>query len=480
MLFSHPPKRLKRKDNIATTTRQRRAIAHRYPLPHGIVPAAAGPATIAAADYIARCLHDARPRNHPDGLTPEHDTEITIADLARAIKVSARTATRAVAELEQAFQVIRRPGRPLRFRHRHDVAERARKGNAWMPWTDEPRPATMTAAAYALASWSHYTGRLNRAAIRRTGQSPTEALTARAGMTAPTFRRALEELRAHGAITGELADRSLRLDCDKLAAAQDCQDQARRVPPPPLPFPLQARNHRRPHRIVAEPPTRARHPLPAAAQTPGTRRRTPAKFRLSHRSGRTSDGTELKIIPKQVKNRRSLKISGERAAAEIRFRTEQGTHPITNPPGLTAALTWCYTRPEGAECGRNHHGPCGETAETLHRQRRTEHEFLQRAQHRKEETAAIWASIWDKIPDPFQPAAEDPPPKPPAPKTFSPGNPPNPPAVGELPPRPRAAAPKTRRQWTIPHDYHQDKKEPLYIPRHLRPPPPPNGNKPPD
>ena len=210
-------------------TGHRRQTATRWPLPHRLIPDGSDPAAIAATVHIGRILHDHRPRNHPTGLTPDHHADIPLSDLAAAMECSQATARRAIAAVEAAgsFQISRSPGRPIRFRHRPDIAQIADHGKAWMPWTNRPQPHRQTANIYALASWSDWNGNINYTALRKKGGA--KALSERAGMTPPRQRSAF----AHLPVEGDLRTRTLRWHPRQLCDSPEEQAAARRIPKPP-------------------------------------------------------------------------------------------------------------------------------------------------------------------------------------------------------------------------------------------------------
>ena len=355
--------------------------ALRWPFPHRLLPNGLSPAARAAAAQVARRLFDHRPRNHPDGLTCAHYATIRLSELAAAMACSVATARRAVADLETAevFQISRSSGRPITFRHRPDVAQLAEHGKAWMPWTNQPQPYRITAVCYAAASWSDFDGNLNYQAIRKTGRTVTQALCERAGMTPPRLRTALAQLPTEG----DIRTRTLRWLPRQMSDPDQDQHDARRIPAHPGRHqpPSSAPRQRPEHTTTAEP---ASHRL---ITTP--RRHTPNKTGTPMQGLITRGTRELKNCTKQFRSP-MMKKARDNAVWDVNWRTDQRTHPITNPGGLQAVLTWCYTRPPDVFCGRDHPGPCGREAMTLHAQRRTEQAFLERAQARKAAIAEAW------------------------------------------------------------------------------------------
>ena len=358
----------------------RRKKALRWPFPHRLLPHGLSPAARATAAQVARRLYDHRPRNHPDGLTCAHYATIRLSELAAAMACSVATARRAIADLEtyNVFQISRSPGRPILFRHRPDVAQLAEHGKAWMPWTNQPQPYRTTAVCYAAASWSDFNGNLNYEAIRKAGLTVTQALCERAGMTPPRLRTALTQLPTEG----DIRTRTLRWLPRQMSGTYQDQHDARRIPAhPERPQPPSSAHRQRPeHTTTAEPP---RHHLITIP-----RRQTPNKTDPPI-YGLTIGIRELKNCTKQFRSP-PMKKARDNAVWEVNWRTDQRTHPITNPDGLQAVLTWCYTRPPDVFCGRDHPGPCGREAMTLHAQRRTEQAFLERAQARKAAIAEAW------------------------------------------------------------------------------------------
>ncbi len=183
---------------------------------------------------------------------------------------SVATAKRAVADLEtyEVFQISRSPGRPIRFRHRPDVAQLAEHGKAWMPWTNQPQPYRITAVCYAAASWSDFDGNLNYEAIRKTGRTVTQALCERAGMTPPRLRTALAQLPTEG----DIRTRTLRWLPRQMSGTYQEQNDARRIPAHPGRFqPPSSAPRQRPERTTtSEPPRHRLMPTPHP--------QTPAKF----------------------------------------------------------------------------------------------------------------------------------------------------------------------------------------------------------
>ena len=374
--------------------RQTRSAAHRYPVPHRTLHGATH-AEIAAHLYLHRRLYDHRPRNHPTGLTDEHDTEITTADLAAALHCSPDNAARTLKRIAGHYQIERRPGRPHRIRHHPDVEERGRAGQAWIPWTTDTLPPPEAAAVYALASWSGWRGRPNYARMRQTTSRPPAAeLARRAGQHGQTFRRSLRRLQDRGATTGELADRTLRLHADRIAAPRHAQEAARRIPPGHRPHPG------RPNRIKAtEPPTAD---FAAPIERNETRENLEAQDNPGGGSPHRTDRQISSGLTKQYRTFHQNREARRAAVRETRWRTANAP-PIDNPQAFTAILTWCYTRPTGTPCGRHHQGPCGEEAAVLHGQRRTEH----RHQLRDEERKHRFAEIMDELLPPAPTAAPD-------------------------------------------------------------------------
>ena len=154
----------------------------------------------------------------------------------------------------------RSPGRPIRFRHRPDVAQLAEHGKAWMPWTNQPQPYRITAVCYAVASWSDFDGNLNYDAIRKTGLTVTQALCERAGMTPPRLRTALAQLPTEG----DIRTRTLRWLPNQMSDPEQEQHNARRIPAPPEQHqPPPSAPRQRPERtITAEPPRHRLMPAP--------------------------------------------------------------------------------------------------------------------------------------------------------------------------------------------------------------------------
>jgi len=100
--------------------RQARASRHLIAAPSA--PSRSGPSVIVVAAHICCRLYDHRPRSHPDGLTSEHHVDVTVAELDASTLLPERTIRNALTRLEDAFQIIRRPGHAAPFppppRHR--------------------------------------------------------------------------------------------------------------------------------------------------------------------------------------------------------------------------------------------------------------------------------------------------------------------------------------------------------------------------